>query len=944
MFDSRREDLILEATAHRRVERLEEFLRNAPVPPRDSGTVEGESGSLAETERVGETGRWNASVGVQVEGEGVAVQTETETQTELVGGGGKETSACSTEGGNAVATQTETQAVGGEEARRTSAGAPLTLYEIMGLTELESSVSVGAQSVPRRRGDANIPHTETNEHGVQTGAEDESSASASASSPLPETTEGELEADLITKREKETSSPLPETTEGELEADLITKREKEKKQFEECLANRCPGSLTSVKSKKGPNKGKETENQQTEKEAPVPSQTAAGSSSFAASTFCRKCLLEFVEAQVEQARFFVPTLKCICGLGNLTWASCDRAIQGGTGRFARRRGTVTRRLLGVAARALTFRCECDATVSLFDREYPEGTPYELEDAAQRLRRETEDEDEYSDEECMAIEDEEGRSPSSSPSSRASVSVGFVKSLWEFIEEEGEGKRKGTEGEGENETETPNDVAEEGSAFASRSSSVRRSCSLPDVPRCPAVCASPVEFLLPPLGIARSLVTPNCKRETEETQGEDEWCDPLPPVPSERDPGMSLSPPNRRRFSTSELPRMGVNRGESDPGRNVTSRGVSASPVPRGPSPAPSSFESARSGSVSISVSVSAVSSASRRPRPGSKEEDSLVSTASVSEGCSSSSLTAAGPREGESKLGQEGSEVVSPPPETVSAAQTELEQKSSQEETGGERKVEEGEAVVKEKEPSARTDRDEDIREGEEPGSPLKLDVHLDSFSNFSSAVERLRNQYVSRFVSSLRAVEEEEARLLMDRAEEVWKKGWSDFKEYCQLRLTAKELVFNWLLQSEKEEGKGKDGSGEGLEGMFSAGGTEGRKALEAEFQHLAGAVVDPERKTAFLLRVVNELSTFETRCCGTFFCWKCQTSHSDDFGCEDFENDSEYLSRFDNERDAEPVRCPNCRVPVLRSEGCNSMQCICGTQFCYACASDQNDAECSC
>merc|ERR1712007_280625 len=29
----------------------------------------------------------------------------------------------------------------------------------------------------------------------------------------------------------------------------------------------------------------------------------------------------------------------------------------------------------------------------------------------------------------------------------------------------------------------------------------------------------------------------------------------------------------------------------------------------------------------------------------------------------------------------------------------------------------------------------------------------------------------------------------------------------------------------------------------------------------------------------------------------------------------------------------CPDCHVIVSRSEGCNTMICVCGTRFCYAC-----------
>jgi hypothetical protein len=37
----------------------------------------------------------------------------------------------------------------------------------------------------------------------------------------------------------------------------------------------------------------------------------------------------------------------------------------------------------------------------------------------------------------------------------------------------------------------------------------------------------------------------------------------------------------------------------------------------------------------------------------------------------------------------------------------------------------------------------------------------------------------------------------------------------------------------------------------------------------------------------------------------------------------------------------CPDCHVIVSRSEGCNTMICVCGTRFCYACGSKK--CECS-
>ncbi|KAE8766365.1 putative E3 ubiquitin-protein ligase [Hordeum vulgare] len=79
----------------------------------------------------------------------------------------------------------------------------------------------------------------------------------------------------------------------------------------------------------------------------------------------------------------------------------------------------------------------------------------------------------------------------------------------------------------------------------------------------------------------------------------------------------------------------------------------------------------------------------------------------------------------------------------------------------------------------------------------------------------------------------------------------------------------------------------------------------------------------------------------CHRMFCARCATPWHTGVGCREFQELGQ------DERGREDLllrslagrlrwqRCPKCRMYVEKSEGCNNIQCRCGSRFCYRCAS---------
>ena len=78
----------------------------------------------------------------------------------------------------------------------------------------------------------------------------------------------------------------------------------------------------------------------------------------------------------------------------------------------------------------------------------------------------------------------------------------------------------------------------------------------------------------------------------------------------------------------------------------------------------------------------------------------------------------------------------------------------------------------------------------------------------------------------------------------------------------------------------------------------------------------------------------------CSLVWCGACGTQHDVQTSCDAFtlwrlENGDTDAS-FDSLVQERMQRCPRCRAPVEKSEGCNQMTCRCGNHFCYVCSAE--------
>jgi len=88
-----------------------------------------------------------------------------------------------------------------------------------------------------------------------------------------------------------------------------------------------------------------------------------------------------------------------------------------------------------------------------------------------------------------------------------------------------------------------------------------------------------------------------------------------------------------------------------------------------------------------------------------------------------------------------------------------------------------------------------------------------------------------------------------------------------------------------------------------------------------LAPMVVDVERRAALQLAWYRRFPFIRSRCCEEEMCFKCNLQgHHHYIPCE---------AVFDEELNIHVQYCPGCDVPTIRSDGCDHMLCICGTEW---------------
>eukprot|EP01061_Rhynchopus_euleeides_P029636 TRINITY_DN487_c1_g2_i1.p1 TRINITY_DN487_c1_g2~~TRINITY_DN487_c1_g2_i1.p1 ORF type:complete len:2320 (+),score=491.29 TRINITY_DN487_c1_g2_i1:121-7080(+) len=82
----------------------------------------------------------------------------------------------------------------------------------------------------------------------------------------------------------------------------------------------------------------------------------------------------------------------------------------------------------------------------------------------------------------------------------------------------------------------------------------------------------------------------------------------------------------------------------------------------------------------------------------------------------------------------------------------------------------------------------------------------------------------------------------------------------------------------------------------------------------------------------------------CGVLMCTECDNSdHTDpSLTCQRFEETQRRRRRTDEEASQRMVlnmkRCPKCRTPIEKNDGCNMMTCTCGCKFCWLCPNPVN------
>ncbi|TMW58976.1 hypothetical protein Poli38472_007121 [Pythium oligandrum] len=100
---------------------------------------------------------------------------------------------------------------------------------------------------------------------------------------------------------------------------------------------------------------------------------------------------------------------------------------------------------------------------------------------------------------------------------------------------------------------------------------------------------------------------------------------------------------------------------------------------------------------------------------------------------------------------------------------------------------------------------------------------------------------------------------------------------------------------------------------------------------EHLYRRILDDERRATLLITYHTKYKLIKTRCCARRLCFNCKrtvrSKQRHDF-CE-----SEKLA------DSSIVQCRWCRVMIVKSEGCNSVHCWCGTYLNWFSETDIRD-----
>lgn len=104
-----------------------------------------------------------------------------------------------------------------------------------------------------------------------------------------------------------------------------------------------------------------------------------------------------------------------------------------------------------------------------------------------------------------------------------------------------------------------------------------------------------------------------------------------------------------------------------------------------------------------------------------------------------------------------------------------------------------------------------------------------------------------------------------------------------------------------------------------ISEGAGEGVRTLVEEV--VFNLVEDPERRLALQLAWLWRFPHISTRCCGEPMCFRCKV--------KGWHEGLTCVERQKSEAGREAQICPGCNVPVVKSEGCNHIVCVCGREW---------------
>lgn len=96
---------------------------------------------------------------------------------------------------------------------------------------------------------------------------------------------------------------------------------------------------------------------------------------------------------------------------------------------------------------------------------------------------------------------------------------------------------------------------------------------------------------------------------------------------------------------------------------------------------------------------------------------------------------------------------------------------------------------------------------------------------------------------------------------------------------------------------------------------------AVDEAMTEVLKCIKDLERRTCLQLAWLRRKPFIHTPCCDSEFCFKCKVGvHHEDVTCEE---------RMREELEIHCQFCPTCEVPTVRTEGCDHIICVCGTDW---------------